>query len=245
MELRRGAKRSGAVALFGEKYGERVRVVQIGSRSRSSSAAGRTCGAPATSGCSRSPGDGDRPGIRRIEAVTGAGAIDFVRKLESELVRRRRGAAVRRRSKWRSGSRSCRRSCASATRRFDELQRKLARRRRARSPRRGARGERACKVLATRTDVGDPKALREVADRLREQLGVGHRGPRRRGRRQGGDRGRRDRRPGRRASTPARSSASSPAPSVARAAAGPTWPRAAATCPTSWTLALARVFELV
>src|SRR5690348_4126179 len=72
--------------MFGEKYGDKVRVVGIGGESL------EFCGGTHV----RRAGDiglfkivseaGVAQGVRRIEAVTGAGALDYLRRLEDELL---------------------------------------------------------------------------------------------------------------------------------------------------------------
>ena len=166
------AKKSGAVALFGEKYGDTVRVMRIGSRSV------ELCGGTHV----RRAGDiglfkitteiGIAQGVRRIEAVTGAGALDYVRKLEGELghvagaVRSAPFEAALRVDKLLDELKQQRRE-------IEDLKRKMAMGGGGRDLMAQVREVAGVKVLATRADVGDPKALREVADQLRDKLKSG------------------------------------------------------------------------
>ncbi|MEM9489686.1 MAG: alanine--tRNA ligase, partial [Myxococcota bacterium] len=165
------AKQRGAVAMFGEKYGAEVRVVHIGGDSL------EFCGGTHV----RRAGDiglfkiiGESSvaqGVRRVEAVTGVGALDYVRRLEGELSRAGGQLKVapmevgERVAKLQGELRSLEREVA-------KLKTKLA-----------AGGSRdlmsevveigGIKVLAVSTEVADGKALRETGDQLRDRLGSG------------------------------------------------------------------------
>src|SRR5262249_33918657 len=162
------AKKSGAVALFGEKYGDTVRVMRIGGRSV------ELCGGTHV----RRAGDiglfkitqeiGIAQGVRRMEAVTGAGALDYVRRLEGELNQ----VAERVKSSPFEAAQRVERlqdELKAQRREIEDLKRKMALGGGGRDLMASVREVGGVKVLATRADVGDPKALRGVAGQLRDK----------------------------------------------------------------------------
>jgi alanyl-tRNA synthetase len=165
------AKGRGAVHMFGEKYGDKVRVVKIGGESL------EFCGGTHV----RRAGDiglfkiiGDSAlaqGVRRIEAVTGAGALAYLRRLEDDLGK---AASLLKRGAHEVPTAVDRllADLKAKDKEVAELRRKLASGG-ARDVMSEVREVDGVKVLATRTDVADPKALREVGDNLRDKLGSG------------------------------------------------------------------------
>jgi len=165
------AMESGATALFGEKYGDRVRVVRIGGVSS------EFCGGTHV----RAAGDigffkivtetGIAAGVRRIEARTGVGALAFVRQLEDEqkkislLVKSEGGDSVDKIEKILSRQKELQREIETLQARLNAAKSGdlLA----------GAREVNGVKLLAVKVDAADPKALRELADTLKERLGAG------------------------------------------------------------------------
>lgn len=79
------AMQAGALAFFGDKYGEQVRVIGIGEFSKEL-CGGTHCHATGEIGTFRIVSEsGVAAGVRRIEALTGAGALEYSKKIESEV----------------------------------------------------------------------------------------------------------------------------------------------------------------
>ena len=160
---------SGAMALFGEKYGENVRVLSMGDFSI------ELCGGTHVA----RTGDiglfkiisetGIAAGVRRIEAVTGQQALKWIRRGENQLqqiaaqLKTDRGAVQERVTQLLERTRSLEKE-------VEQLKGKLA----------SSQGDdlvnqavdiQGVKVLAAQLEAADPKGLRDTLDQLKNKLG--------------------------------------------------------------------------
>ncbi len=163
------ALKAGAMALFGEKYGETVRVLRIGDFST------ELCGGTHVSRA----GDigvfkiisetGTASGVRRIEAVTGAAAIERIEQSDSMLeqiaarLKSGRENLTERIDAMLDKNRQLEKE-------LEQLKSKLA------SSSGNALTDQAVdingiKVLAAKLENVEPKALREIVDQLKNKLG--------------------------------------------------------------------------
>jgi alanyl-tRNA synthetase len=165
------ALQSGAMALFGEKYGDRVRVIRIGDFS-TELCGGTHLGATGEIGLFKVVSEGAvASGVRRVEAVTGEAALRHVGQEEAAL---RESAGLlkipplelpRRLQKLLDEQKQLERQLA-------QLEARLAKSR-AEDLVASAREVAGVRVLSARLDGLDPDGLRSVVDLLRERLGPG------------------------------------------------------------------------
>ena len=94
-----------------------------------------------------------------------------MRELERELERARRAAQERARATWPTRSSALLERSKEQQREIEQLKRKLLSGGGARDLDGGRAGSStASRVLGAMVDIGDPKALRELADQLRDKL---------------------------------------------------------------------------
>jgi alanyl-tRNA synthetase len=163
------AQTSGAMALFGEKYGDRVRVLTIGDFSK------ELCGGTHV----RRAGDigfmkivaegGVAAGVRRVEALTGEGALAWVVENEQQLDRL---AALLKGGRGEIAAR-----VEQVLDRNRQLERELERLKGMLASSAGddlasqAQEVNGCRILAALLDDADPKSLRDTVDQLKNKLG--------------------------------------------------------------------------
>jgi alanyl-tRNA synthetase len=162
------ARQRGVTALFGEKYGDRVRVVDIGGFSQ------ELCGGTHVTNTGEIglfklvSEEGVAAGVRRIEAITGAAAVSHVQRTE-QLLRQAAGLLKSSSEAVPERIETLRSREKDLQREVEDLKRKLA------AGSAGSSGEErevgGVAVFSYRAPFADARSLREVVDQHRNRLG--------------------------------------------------------------------------
>jgi alanyl-tRNA synthetase len=168
---RESALQSGATALFGEKYGEKVRVVSLGNFSRELCGGihvGRTGDIGMIKMVTES---GIAAGIRRIEAITGEAALTSYQELAAEI--EMLGGLLR------SSVEELPHKIKKQLAREKELEKKVAQLTARLTTTNldamfeSARVVHSVKVIAAQVELDSPKTLRDIGDKVRDKLDSG------------------------------------------------------------------------
>ncbi|MDE7247782.1 MAG: alanine--tRNA ligase, partial [Lachnospiraceae bacterium] len=165
------AKKSGAMALFGEKYGETVRVVQMGDFSKELCGGTHVKSTAMIGSFKILSESGVAAGVRRIEALTGSNVTAYYKKLEEQLE---------------AAAKTLKTSPASLVERCEHL---MAEMKALQSENESLKSKAAkealgdvmdqvqevkgVKLLASKAADVDMNGLRELGDQLKEKLGDG------------------------------------------------------------------------
>ena len=165
------ALESGAMSLFGEKYDEHVRVLNIGGDFSVELCGGTHVGRAGDIGLFKITTEtGIAAGIRRVEAVTGLGALDLVEAEEAQLTDLAR--------LLKSGRDKLGMKLEQVLENARRLEKELEQVKGKMASRAGAElSEQAelvngIHVLARNMDGADPKTLRDTVDQLKSKLGT-------------------------------------------------------------------------
>jgi alanyl-tRNA synthetase len=166
----REALASGAVALFGEKYGEKVRVISIPETSREL-CGGTHVGATGDIGLFTIVSEGSvASGIRRIEGLTGKGALEHIEDRLGEL---ENIGLMLKAPEHPAEKVSLLLEEVKAIRRENDRLKGAAARDASREIAEEARTLDGLKVVSWKVEGLDPRELRALADSVRDRLGSG------------------------------------------------------------------------
>jgi alanyl-tRNA synthetase len=165
------AKKSGAMALFGEKYGDSVRVVKMGDFSTELCGGTHVSNTGAVGSFKILSETGSASGIRRIEALTGDGLMHYYEKIEKELHQAAKAA------KTDPGSLTVRiesllEEIKTLHSENEKLKSKLANNSLGNAMEE-VKEVKGVKVLATKVTDVDMNGLRSLGDQLKDKLGEG------------------------------------------------------------------------
>jgi alanyl-tRNA synthetase len=165
------AVQRGALAFFGEKYGDRVRVVKIGDFS-TELCGGTHVGRSGEIGIFKLHAEGGiAAGVRRIEALTGEGALELIRKYESSL----REISDLLRGNIDETAERVRKLLQQQREMEKEIERLRAQQSQSQIPDllKKQQNINGTNVLICRLEGLDGKRLREIADQIKEKMGSG------------------------------------------------------------------------